>query len=147
LQPCPDFTCKQNCAGITPIIPQQPYTQPVTSKTEININIWAIIFALIAGALAFFGTRGLKDLMNKKYDGLAISIIFAIVASIGAWWIVSNAGMILAGLGILGVICGVGFFVPFVGAICSMAIYVAGLLAVGLFSLLTWFIRMIKGGD
>jgi hypothetical protein len=61
LQPCPDFTCKQNCAGITPIIPQQPYTG---IPGGFNLNyLWAFLAGLI---VAFIFIKFLKTKKMKK---------------------------------------------------------------------------------
>jgi hypothetical protein len=55
LQPCPDFTCKQNCEGIIPIIPQP---QP---QSQFNWNyLWAFLVGFVV-ALVF-----IKSLRRKK---------------------------------------------------------------------------------
>jgi hypothetical protein len=61
LQPCPDFTCKQSCSGVVPIIPQGPYTQP---QSQFDWNyLWAFLAGLV---VAFIFIKFLKTKKMKK---------------------------------------------------------------------------------
>ena len=91
-----------------------------------------IIFGLIAGALAFFGTGGIRNLKDEEYDALAISAIFAIIAGLIAWYVVSNWQTILLALGIATILGGIGLY--FLGGAILFIIFI-----------LMQIIRTIKG--
>jgi hypothetical protein len=106
LQPCPDFTCKQTCAGITPIIPQQPYTGIVGGFN------WNMLWAGLAGLLAFLILGG-KDIKERNWVGLAIAGIIGVIIGVAVYWILEHLVLIIAG-SILGVILG-GIILWFLG--------------------------------
>ena len=76
----------------------------------IDLEMWAIIFAIIVGALAFFMSGGVKNYKEEEYDSLAISAIFAIVAGLIAWYVVLNWQTILLSLGILAILGGLAIW-------------------------------------
>jgi hypothetical protein len=109
LQPCPDFTCKQLCGGVTPIIPQGPYTPGITPGFKFN---WNYLWAFLAGLLSFL-IIGQKDIKEKNWIGLIIAGIVGVVVGFAVFFILENLVKILIG-GVLGLIFG-GIILYFLG--------------------------------
>jgi hypothetical protein len=131
LKPCPDFTCREKCGEITPLIANQEQYKPGQTKQVGGIN-WSKVWAVLVGLLAFL-VIGRKDIEKRKMVGIAIAGIIAFMLAYFTFLILENIKTIILGSIVLGIAGAVLW--PIIGPAVIVIVL-----------LIAYFIAIVKGG-